>query len=312
MSDRDLLVQQRNELASKHDPLWVAIQREIDAFDELEKKTRELALAEAWAATGERALGATGTLGSVVSQFTDDEGDIWSDIVNALLTIMENTEGWADIAATLDQIFEMFEPVVDGFINLILSLPWEDIIYMLKVVATVLVTIMGIIRGIQEVFKWLWDNIKVALNNVKEAILHPISGGDQRSFRSFDNLRQTIVDVAEDVKEEYERIWAVDEKIERNTRKDDVLKTLKELYAAGIINENQFYAGARVIQKDKVFDPVPAGSPKYLSSPSQTSTTISYGGVTLQFNGGDTEEIKRWLLNLFNGNGIPYNTAIGG
>lgn len=312
MSDRDLLVQQRNELASKHDPLWVAIQREIDAFDELEKKTRELALAEAWAATGERALGATGTLGSVVSQFTDDEGDIWSDIVNALLTIMENTEGWSDIAATLDQIFEMFEPVVDGFINLILSLPWEDIIYMLKVVATVLVTIMGIIRGIQEVFKWLWDNIKVALNNVKEAILHPISGGDQRSFRSFDNLRQTIVDVAADVKEEYERIWAVDEKIERNTRKDDVLKTLKELYAAGIINENQFYAGARVIQKDKVFDPVPAGSPKYLSSPSQTSTTISYGGVTLQFNGGDTEEIKRWLLNLFNGNGIPYNTAIGG
>lgn len=312
MSDRDLLVQQRNELAAIHDPLWVAIQREIDAFDELEKKTRELVLAEAWAATGDRALAATGTLGSVVSQFTDDEGDIWSDIVNALLTIMENTEGWADIAATLDQIFEMFEPVVDGFINLILSLPWEDIIYMLKVVATVLVTIMGIIRGIQEVFKWLWDNIKVALNNVKEAILHPISGGDQRSFRSFDNLRQTIVDVAEDVKEEYERIWAVDEKIERNTRKDDVLKTLKELYAAGIINENQFYAGARVIQKDKVFDPVPAGSPKYLSSPSQTSTTISYGGVTLQFNGGDTEEIKRWLLNLFNGNGIPYNTAIGG
>ena len=312
MSDRDLLVQQRNELAGKHDPLWVAIQKEIDAFDELEKKTRELALAETWAATGERALGATGTLGSVVGQFTDGEGDTWSDIVNALLTIMENTEGWSDIAATLDQIFEMFEPVVDGFINLILSLPWEDIIYMLKVIATVIVTIMGIIRGIQEVFKWLWDNIKVALNNVKEAILHPITGGNQRSFRSFDNLKQTIIDVAEDVKEEYERIWAVNEKIERNTRKDDVLKTLKELYAAGVINENQFYAGARVIQKDKVFDPVPAGSPKYLSSPSQTSTTISYGGVTLQFNGGDTEEIKRWLLNLFNGNGIPYNTAIGG
>lgn len=312
MSDRDLLMQQRNELAAMHDPLWVAIQKEIDAFDELEKKTRELALAEAWAATGERALGATGTLGSVVGQFTDGEGDIWSDIVNALLTIMENTEGWSDIAATLDQIFEMFEPVVDGFINLILSLPWEDIIYMLKVIATVIVTIMGLIRGIQEVFKWLWDNIKVALNNVKEAILHPLTGGDQRSFRSFDNLKQTIIDVAEDVKEEYERIWAVNEKIERNTRKDDVLKTLKELYASGVINEDQFYAGARVIQKDKVFDPVPAGSPKYLSSTSQTSTTISYGGVTLQFNGGDTEEIKRWLLNLFNGNGIPYNTAIGG
>ena len=288
---------------------YEAKKREIDAAEEAAEALKKV---QTWTDIGERALGATGTLGSVVGQFTDDEGDIWSDIVNALLTIMENTEGWADIAATLDQIFEMFEPVVDGFINLILSLPWEDIIYMLKVVATVLVTIMGIIRGIQEVFKWLWDNIKVALNNVKEAILHPITGGDQRSFRSFDNLKQTIIDVAEDVKEEYERIWAVNEKIERNTRKDDVLKTLKKLYAAGVINEDQFYAGARVIQKNKVFDPVPAGSPKYLSSPSQTSTTISYGGVTLQFNGGDTEEIKRWLLNLFNGNGIPYNTAIGG
>jgi len=206
----------------------------------------------------------------------------------------------------------MFEPVVDGLINLILSLPWEDIIYMLKVIATVIVTIMGIIRGIQEVFKWLWDNIKVALNNVKEAILHPITGGDQKSFRSFDNLKQTIIDVAEDVKEEYERIWAVNEKIERNTRNDDVLKTLKELYAAGVINEDQFYAGARVMQKDKVFDPVPAGSPKYLSSPTQTSSVISYGGVTLQFNGDNIEELKSWLLDFFNGNGIAYNTAIGG
>jgi len=289
---------------------------ERDSLIEFQKQTDAAAKAAAqlavWEQTANRALNSTGTLGSVVQQFTDGEGDIWSDIVNALLTIMENTEGWADIAATLDQIFEMFEPVVDGLINLILSLPWEDIIYMLKVIATVIVTIMGIIRGIQEVFKWLWDNIKVALNNVKEAILHPITGGDQRSFRSFDNLKQTIIDVAEDVKEEYERIWAVNEKIERNTRKDDVLKTLKELYAAGVINEDQFYAGARVIQKDKVFDPVPAGSPKYLSSPTQTSSVISYGGVTLQFNGDNIDELKSWLLDFFNGNGIAYNTAIGG
>lgn len=296
MSDRDLLMQQRNELASKHDPLWVAIQREIDAFDELEKKTRELAIAETWAATGERALGATGTLGSVVGQFTDGEGDTWSDIVNALLTIMENTEGWSDIAATLDQIFEMFEPVVDAIINLIVALPWDGIIKALKIVASAIVIITGIVRGIVEVIKWLWNNISAALHNIWEAITHPLGGGSYASFESFDDLMNTIHKVAADTQKELGDIKDVNENIERNTRDDDVLKTLRELYETHVIDEDQFYKGARVIQKDMVFDPVPAGSPKYVSGRAQTSAVINYGGLTINVQGTDPEATARAVV----------------
>ena len=264
--------------------------------EEEEAAAKAAAQLATWAATGDRALGATGTLGSVVGQFTDGEGDIWSDIVNALLTIMENTEGWSDIAATLDQIFEMFEPVVDAIINLIVALPWDEIIKALKVVATAIVIIVEVVRGIVEVFKWLWHNLKAVLNNIWEAITHPFGGASYASFESFDDLLATIHKVANDTQKELGDIKDVNENIERNTRDDDVLKTLRELYATRVIDEDQFYKGARVIQKDMVFDPVPAGSPKYVSGQTRTSAVINYGGLTFYVQGTDPEETARAVV----------------
>ena len=78
------------------------------------------------------------------------------------------------------------------------------------------------------------------------------------------------------------------------------------------INEDQFYAGARVLQSDMVFDPVSADSSKYVTSSGASSSSVSYGGVTIQFNGSNTEEIKRWITDFFSQNGMGYNMAIGG
>ena len=101
-------------------------------------------------------------------------------------------------------------------------------------------------------------------------------------------------------------------KIERNTD-TDVLKTLNELFSRGIINEGQYNAGARVLQKDMVFDPVVPSYPSYAASAPST-TTVSYGGITIVINGNDPAEIERTLNRYFERQGISYNEplALGG
>ena len=314
---RNGLVAQRDALSGKHDPLWVSYQREIDALDEFVKKTEEAAKEmdrmKAWAAVEKRVTGSMGTMGGIIETF-QGEGDIWTKLVNALLTILENTESWPKIAETLDSIFNMFEPVAEALLDLIMSLPWKDIIFMLKVVASAITIISGIVQGIQTVIKWLWENIKTALRNVATDVynlFHPFNQRSRDQYTSFEELGNMLAKIYDDTTVYLERIWNANEDIVRNTDKDD-LKVLRDLYARKIINEDQFYAGARVLQSDMVFDPVSADSSKYVTSSGASSSSVSYGGVTIQFNGSNTEEIKRWITDFFSQNGMGYNMAIGG
>lgn len=287
-------------------------------YDELIGSMEDLAdatevVSTAWKDIGNRALGSTGTLGSVIQQFTDGEGDIWSDIVNALLGILENTEGWSDIAATLNQIFEMFEPVVDALIDLILSLPWEDIIFMLKIIASAITTIMAAVTAVQTVIKWFWDNLKTALHNLGEIIKHPLNANnrDKWDYRSWADLAKTLADQEKAYLDRLDRIWAVNEKIERNTNKNDLMKVLEDLHARGIINEQQYNEGARVIQKDMIFDPVPIRDSQYIVPQSSGSTVISYGGFTINISGSNPEETIRLLFRELEKNGVYLNANLG-
>lgn len=314
---RNGLVAQRDTLSGKHDPLWVSYQREIDALDEFVKKTEEAAKEmdrmKAWAAVEKRVTGSMGTAGGVIQAF-QGEGDIWMKLVNALLTILENTESWPKMAETLDSIFNMFEPVAEALLDLIMSLPWEDIIFMLKVVASAITIISAIVQGIQTVIKWLWNNIKTALKNVATDVynlFHPFNKREREEYTPFKELIKQLDKIYEDTTVYLKRIWNTNEDIVRNTDKDN-LALLRDLYARKIINEDQFYAGARVIQKDMIFDPVSADSTKYVSKGAGASSSVSYGGVTIQFNGSNSEEMKRWITDFFNQNGIGYNMAIGG
>ena len=316
MSERDLLVQQRDEASAKHDPRWVAYQKEIDALDKFTKKTEEAAKAAAelaaWKALGNRALGSTGTMGQVIQSFRG-EGDIWTKILNALLTILENTEGWERVAALLDQVFKAFEPVIDAIVDVIAALPWDIIIFCVKIIASAIVVILKTVEYIVNMFVWLWDNLKAAIHNIIEFIKHPANARkrDTWEYRSWENLQQTLDETAQKEYEILERIWNTSNEIAENTSKDD-LSLLRDLYARNIINEDQFYAGARVVQKNMVFDPVAATSPNYISASQPSMSSVSYGGVTIQFSGTNTEEMKRWITDFFNRNGLSYNMEIGG
>ena len=300
---------QTRELVAQINDEYEAKKKEIDASNEAAEALKKV---QTWSEIGNRALNSTGTLGSVVQQFTDGEGDFWSDIVNALLTIMENTEGWGDIAATLDQIFEMFEPVVDAFINLIVALPWDEIIKALKIVAAAIVIIVEVVRGIIEVFKWLWHNLKAVLNNIWEAITHPFGGGSYQDVWGVDVLAKKLGEVAADTVEELEKIRGVNEEIERNTNKDDTLKVLEELRSRGIINEQQFNEGLRVVQKDMVFDPVHIRDSQYIAGNGVQPTAVTYGDFTINIEGtSNPEETIRILLRKLNEFGIFTNAEIG-
>lgn len=289
---------------------YEAKKAEIDATEEA---TEALKKAQQWLAVEKRVTGSMGTAGGVIQSF-QGEGDIWTKLVNALLTILENTESWPEMAETLNSIFNMFEPVAEALLDLIMSLPWEDIIFMLKVVASAITIISAIVQGIQTVIKWLWNNIKTALKNVATDVynlFHPFHQRSRDQYTSFEELGNMLAKIYDDTTVYLERIWNANEDIVRNTDKDN-LAVLRDLYARKIINEDQFYAGARVMQKDMIFDPVSADSTKYVAKGAGASSSVSYGGVTIQFNGSNSEEMKRWITDFFNQNGIGYNMAIGG
>lgn len=200
-----------------------------------------------WKAIGQRALGATGTLGGVIQSFQGD-GDIWSKIVNALMTILENTESWGEIAEVLDQIFAMFEPVTEALVDFLTSMPWDIIIFCLKVIASVIVTISKTVEMINAAFNWLWYNIKEAFRSLGEVIAHPIKAAngdlDVWNWKSFEEFASEEMEIYDKMVEYLGDIWDTSYKIERNTAKGDdyakQLALLKSLYDNGVLNASEY------------------------------------------------------------------------
>lgn len=288
---------------------YEAKKAEIDASIEAAEALKKL---EAWAAVGDRALGSTGTVGGIIQSF-QGEGDIWTKIVNAVLTILENTESWGEIAEILNQMFEMFEPVVESMLDLIVSLSpvWDVIVFCLKVIASAIVMIQGAVNSMLNAFKWLWENIKEAFRSLGQIIAHPIKAA--RGQLDLWNWYSLSDDPNKKTEQYLKEIWESVGSIERDT--DAIaagdLSVLEDLYSRGIINESQYNAGARVLQKDMVFDPVSARDTQYITGGATPTSTISYGGITLQFYGADLEEAKRMFLNILDGSGLSYDVAIG-
>lgn len=297
--------------------LYSAIVSEILAFNQLQTATEELEAKEleaakaaerlaAWKAVGNRALGSAGTLGGVIQSF-QGEGDIWSKIVNAILAILENTESWPEIAATLDSIFEMFEPVTESLLDLIMTLPWKDIIFMLKVIASAITMISAVIQGINVLVNWLWDNIKIAIKNVATDVynlFHPNRKRERDQYIAFEVMTDQLAEIASNTQDYLDRIWSANEDIVRNTAKGDdyakQLALLHDLYSGGALNLSE-YSGAVA----KV-----TGSPMgRIESYSGTSYATGSGGVTYytgdrifnislpNFN-GDARELWRELKRI--------------
>ena len=215
-------------------------------YDENMKELAD-AMKDLWPALGQRALGATGTLGGVIQSF-QGEGDIWAKILNALMTILENTESWGEIAEVLDQIFAMFEPVTEALIDFLTSMPWDIIIFCLKVIASVIVTITKTVEMINAGINWLWYNIKEAFRSLGEVIAHPIKAANHEldiwNWKSLDDFASEEIAIYEKMVDYLGDIWDTSYKIERNTRVGDdyakQLALLRGLYNGGVLTDAQY------------------------------------------------------------------------
>ena len=218
--------------------------------------------------------------------------------MNILVELLKNTEAFQTmmnivndtIVPILDAILKPLLPALEAVQMMFDAIPWEIVAFFIKIVASTVVIIASLIKGISAVVHNIWEYLK-----------HPFNAGKRDII--------SLNEIAEETNELLEKIWNTSTEIERNTSKDD-LATLNELYSRGIINEAQYNAGARVIQKDMVFDPVtPTYNPTV--SVSEPVRSVSYGGITVNVNGGNVDEVKRVLYTIFREQGIPYNAAIG-
>ena len=249
-----------------------------------------------WKAIGQRALGATGTLGSVVQAFQGD-GDIWSKIVNALLTILENTESWGEIVEVLNQIFAMFEPVTEALVDFLTSLPWDIIIFALKVIATVIVTISKTVEMINAAFNWLWYNIKEAFRSLGEVIAHPIKAANGElsvwNWKTFDEFASEEMEIYDKMVEYLGDIWDTSYKIERNTRVGDdyakQLALLRGLYNGGVLTDAQYRGEVAKVTGSSL------GSIETYSGASYATgnggVTYFSGNIVINGYNGDPEEL---------------------
>ena len=284
---------------SRDRSLYYTIQDTIKAFDELQDKLKEVEIAEAWKALGDKALGSMGTVGGAIQTFRG-EGDIWTKILNVCIDILSQSEEWSDVVAQIDKVIAPLLPLVEGIVNTLASLNWfwDIAITVMRVTASV---VAGIMRGVEyviDIFQWLWDNLKIALNNIFEAITHPFSGGAQQDYKKLANY---WADTNKTYDEILNKIWT------DMPKENDNLALLKDLYDRKIIDENQFYAGARVVQTDKVFDPVTATG--YITD--RQNGTVTYGNVSVTINGGDPVSVENAVYRALVKAGYPVNASIG-
>lgn len=235
------------------------------ALEKFAKDVNEAALAakqmQIWMDISNRAIGSLGATGDIINIFRG-EGDIWSKLVNAVLTILENTESWGEIAEMLDRLYVIFEPVVAAIMDLIAALPWDDIIIFFKIVATALVVVTKIMEGITKLFNWIWENIKTAFYNLGVDIHNLFSFNDWER-REYKDIAALLKDVSQTVTSGVERIsdiWNTDVQIERNTRVgDDYAKQIavvKNLYDAGVLTATEYRAQLNKISGGTPFDAI--------------------------------------------------------
>lgn len=220
--------------------------------------------------------------------------------IGILVELLKNTEAFSElmnivsdtIVPILNAILKPLLPALEAVRTLFDVLPWEIITFGIKVISSTLVLILHPIKMIFAI-----------VHNIFEWLKHPMNKG----ARDIISLNA----IADETNALLDKIWKTTTDIERNTDKDN-LAVLNDLLARGIINEQQYNAGARVIQKDMVFDPVSARDMNFIAPSAPTARTVSYGGITLNINGGNISEVRRVIYEIFAEQGISYNTAIGG
>lgn len=183
----------------------------------------------------------------------------------------------------------------------------------LKTVMKAILTIMLIVNIIQTTITWLWDNISICFGNVIKAIT--FQWRSFQSFKTWDELSKSISELTSQYTEDMNTVESLTMDVVRNTSKDDSDKesTYNELYQNGIIDATQWQSLMKGLNATK-YDTV-----KYITTGAQSyntytgstgTTTVNYGGVTIQISGADASSeasIRKVVLDT-----LASESAYGG
>ena len=274
-----------------------AIQNQISAYTELyvaqEKYTKELENAEAWKNLGQNALNSLGTVGSAINTLLYGEGDIWTRILSVCLDIFQQSESWTELVEMFDAILEPLMPIVESIVDLLSSMEiaFDIVTFCVKVIASLITSILAGIEMVVDVFEWAWDNVQIAFRNLGTDLYNWTHWGEDKQREEYKDLASYFNETVEKQNDRLDRIWY------DMPKESGDLSTLEDLLSRDIINLDQYNAGLRVANKDMVFDPVsPVGY--VASSGNSGSTTIKYGDVQVVINGGNTEQIQSTLIQI--------------
>lgn len=285
---RSKMVAERDAAGQKGDAkLWLAIQGQIDAFDELQTKTAELAAAEAkakavadgWATLRSNAMSSIGTVGSAINTFTDGKGDIWSDILTVLLEIFQKSKYWEDVVKIINSIIEPLLPLVNMIAYTLKNLEpvFSAIAHIIGVISLVVASILGAVNYVIDFFQWGWDWLKTAFHNLGEVIAHPLNQS-ARDIKALPKLADYTKETTENLNKTYEEILGSLENIDNNTKEDNskLLEAYTKMRDNQMITASEYDAlvsGLKGVKYDRV------------NSYNGTSWNNGTGGTTLVYTG---------------------------
>jgi len=308
-----LMADYNQAVADEDNELITAISKTILEFDKLQESTAQLALVQ-------KINPFSGVTESYNLGQSALGGGVMAGIAGVLADIAANTEAFQKLASivtdhivpVLDAFLEPILPVIDVIGDLMQSLIQGILVPLFPIIVEICALVTLVVGTIKNIADLIVNTIKKVIGSLAYNIMRALDKliiGDQSHWYEGTWMDQwsrltpweTFKSAESQLLEEVKNIRGLTFDIKENTDDKDLLATLKELYSRGIIDEQQFYVGARVKQKDMIFDPVSPSSDHY----------ITYGSITINVNGGDIEETKRVIAEIFNENGISYNMALG-
>lgn len=293
---REEMVALRDELASKHDPLWVEIQKQIDAFDDLQKATKELEESQKsfsdkvtegifgkYSDTGfAKSIGgsiANSTGGQIVQAGIEGgaTGGPWGAILGVLMAILSKTESFQEILNMIEPVIEMFDTLIKPLVpaiqaitdtlNTLVLAMIRPLLPVVKLIAEVIVLISTPIKMIHAII----DNIYIAVHNIWQRILHPLTGGDQQAYNN-------LADIIDESAEQLEQIKNITFDIKKNTdaNNSELLKAYQQMRDNQMITASEFdalVANLKGVKYDRV------------NSVNGTSWQNGSGNTTIVYNG---------------------------
>jgi len=250
---------------------------------------------------------------------------IGGDIISMLMQIVSQLEVVQTISSfigdyivpVLDSFLEPLMPLIQTIGGLMQSLIQGILAPLFPIIVEVSALLTLVVGTVKAGIDFVVNSIKWVIGSLAKAILQALDKiiwGDQSSWyddstwvgqwssiNPFNEFNKTMSETLDAVK----TIRGTTLDIEKNTSDDVDLSFLNELLAAGIIDEAGYNERAKVKQAGLSWDRVVPGQAKYIDYDySKGNVSVRSGNVTINIEGGDTEEVKKAVMSALKSAGV--------